>query len=219
MDILPQAVLYESVDRPTVLHRTAKTPWDTQTKPEPRNAANGEITHKIASAPKRRKLNAGTFPKGNQAAAKEKWTPERVRSFQRELAHLRNLLGYNYSQMGDALEFSGSYVKLLEGGYASDPLRQPSERFVSRFEELKQTAARAKKFRLPRAAVEHVDEIFSHILGKRFKCPECAKLVKAGELDAGLEYWWARVPGQKHCPKHSSARRHRAPAMAKRQFE
>lgn len=214
MDDTLGSVLYAGVDRPTALHKTAKTPWDAKSGIEPSKAPSGENTHEIAVARKPRKLNVGMFPKGNQAAAKEKWSLDRVRKFQRDLAHFRNLLGYNYSQMGAALEFSGSYIKLLEGGYASDPTRQPSERFVRRFAELKKTAARSKRFKLPRPVIKHIDAVFSHILGKRFKCPECAKLVKVGKLDAGLEYWWARVPGQKRCPTHSAGNKRHAPRKA-----
>lgn len=146
--------------------------------------------------------NPARFKPGNRAAAKEHWSLDRVMEFQSDLERFRKRLGYSYGELAKQLDFSPEYVKLLAGVYASNPHRQPSEEFVKRFKELKRAGARSKKFRIPRATAEQFDLILSHILARRFKCPECARDVRAGRLAAGLQYWWARVPGQKHCPKH-----------------
>ena len=207
VNILPATVSYEDVGYPTAPYRTGKTTLVFQNPISPRNAPTTKNKRENLTAKKSPKRNVGMFPKGNQAAAKDKWSLDRIRKFQSDLMGFRVMLGYNYSEMGRALGFSGSYIKLLEGGYPSEPLRQPSEKFVRQLDVLKATAVRSKKIKLPRGVVKHIDVVFSHILGKRFKCPVCAKLVKAKKLDSGLEYWWAKVPGQKHCPKHIASRR------------
>lgn len=158
----------------------------------------------------RSKLIADTstqFQQGNRAAAKPKWSDERIRKFQRELAKFREWLGFNHREMGEALGFSPSYCKLMEGGYPSTPLRRPSDEFLKRVVELKKSATPKPKFRTSRRARRRAQELWTHVLGKRFKCPECAREVKHGEREPGLEYWWAAVPGQKHCPAHQRRRK------------
>jgi transcriptional regulator with XRE-family HTH domain len=138
------------------------------------------------------------FQPGNQAAAKPRWPEKRLQKFADELRTFRDLIGFNYSEMGRALGVSGQYVKLIERAE-----RQPSDKFVRLFRTLKATSpANQKGERLSSEALEHLGEIWDHVLAHKFKCPGCAKEVRQGTRHKGLEYWWG-MPNQKYCEQHS----------------
>jgi transcriptional regulator with XRE-family HTH domain len=138
------------------------------------------------------------FQPGNTAAAKPRWPEKRLQKFADELRTFRDLIGFNYSEMGRALGVSGQYVKLIERAE-----RQPSDKFVRLFRTLKATSpANQKGERLSSEALEHLGEIWDHVLAHKFKCPGCAKEVRQGTRHKGLEYWWG-MPNQKYCEQHS----------------
>jgi transcriptional regulator with XRE-family HTH domain len=137
------------------------------------------------------------FKTGNQAAAKKKWSTARLQQFADELKQFRTLIGYTYSKMGRALGVSGQYVKMLERTE-----RQPSAELVRTFRRLKADAI-AQEIKLRDQDTAHLAELWSHILGRRFKCSGCARQVRRGERRRGLEYWWAGTPNQKYCPEHA----------------
>lgn len=143
------------------------------------------------------------FKEGNQAAAKNKWTVKRLQNFANELRTFRNMIGFNYSEMGRALGVTGQYVKMIERAE-----RQPSDKFVKLFRKLKATPALNGE-RVSAEAVEHLGEIWSHILARRFKCPGCAREVRQGKRHKGLEYWYAATPNQKYCPDHQNQTKRR----------
>lgn len=143
------------------------------------------------------------FQPGNQAAAKPRWSETRRAKFGAELRTFRDLIGFNYSEMGRALSVSGQYIKLIERAE-----RQPSDKFVRLFRTLKAHPANLKGERLSTEALEHLGEIWDHVLAHRFKCPECAKEVRQGTRHKGLEYWWG-MPNQKYCRDHQ--RKHPKP--------
>ncbi|MGB8645621.1 MAG: helix-turn-helix transcriptional regulator [Anaerolineae bacterium] len=137
------------------------------------------------------------FKPGNRFAAKPRWSPKKLTTFAQDVHRFRSMLGFNYSEMGRALGgITGQYVKMIERGE-----RQPSQKITRVFRQLKASPA-LRGERPGMEALERVSAIWSHVLGKRFKCPECAREVRRGERERGLEYWWARVPRQKHCPEH-----------------
>lgn len=140
------------------------------------------------------------FQPGNQAAAKPRWSDKRLQKFADQLRTFRELIGFNYSEMGRALSVSGQYIKLIERAE-----RQPSDKFVRLFKILKAHPANLKGERMSTEALEHLGEIWEHVLAHRFKCPECAKEVRQGERHKGLEYWWG-MPNQKYCPDHQRKR-------------
>lgn len=143
------------------------------------------------------------FQEGNTAAAKPKWSDKKLQKFADELRTFRELIGFNYSEMGRALGVSGQYVKLIERAE-----RQPSDKLAHLFYGLKASQAPITKGeRLSTEALEHVSEIWKHILAHRFKCPGCAKEVRQGKRHRGLEYWWAATPNQKYCPDHHAKRK------------
>jgi transcriptional regulator with XRE-family HTH domain len=145
------------------------------------------------------------FQPGNRTAAKTNWSPKQVLRFQKQLRTLREWLGFTYEELGHELGCSGTYVKLLEGGYASAPLRQPSDKILKSIAELEKVAAPKNKFRPSRRVRSRAQDLWTHILVRKFKCPECAREVRHGEREPGLEYWWH--PTRKHCPEHSQPRR------------
>lgn len=140
--------------------------------------------------------NRTRFQPGNTAAAKPKWSAKRLQEFAAAVHALRELLGYNYSEMGRALNVTGQYIKLIERTE-----RQPSEKFVKTFRKFR-AAPVLDKERVSTEALAHLGEIWNHILAKRFKCRTCAKEVRQGKRHKGLEYWWAASPSQKYCPEH-----------------
>jgi transcriptional regulator with XRE-family HTH domain len=140
------------------------------------------------------------FRPGNTAAAKPKWSTKRLASFADELRTFRTLIGYTYSKMGRALGVSGQYIKLLERTE-----RQPSSELVRTFHRLKAKAIQ-QEIKLRSEDVEHIAELWSHVLGHRFKCPECTKEVRRHKRAKGLEYWWG-TKNQKYCPDHAGRRK------------
>lgn len=142
------------------------------------------------------------FQEGNQAAAKPRWSAARLQKFAAELHTFRDLTGFNYSEMGKALGVSGQYIKLIERTE-----RQPSNKFVKAFRTLKAAPALSGE-RVSAEALEHISEIWTHVLAHRFKCPGCAKEVRDGQRHKGLEYWWG-MPNQKYCPDHHATRKPR----------
>ncbi len=148
-------------------------------------------------------LKPTAFQPGNQAAAKPRWNETRLQKFADELRAFRDLIGFNYSEMGRALGVSGQYIKLIERAE-----RQPSDKFVRLFRTLKAHPAQLKGERTSAEALEHIGEIWDHVLAHKFKCPECAKEVRQGTRHKGLEYWWG-MPNQKYCPDHQ--RKHSKP--------
>lgn len=141
------------------------------------------------------------FQPGNQAAAKPRWNEKKLQKFADELRTFRDLIGFNYSEMGRALSVSGQYIKLIERAE-----RQPSDKFVRLFRTLKATSpATQKGERMSTEALEHLGEIWDHVLAHKFKCPECAKEVRQGTRHKGLEYWWG-MPNQKYCRDHQRTR-------------
>ncbi len=159
------------------------------------------------------KRNPGQFTKGNTARVKERWTDERLAAFQRDLKATRERLGFTPAEMGQAMGFGRTYVPLIEGHFTEK--RQPSQRFVERFEELKATAQGKIDWRIPAsimkalAKVTKRENLWAHVLAKKFICPECRKEVKRGERIAGYDVWWSRTPSQKHCPQHQPNRNRR----------
>lgn len=151
------------------------------------------------------------FKEGNQAAAKEKWSARRLEKWAADLQTFRTLIGFNYTEMGAALgNISGQYIKMLETGQ-----RQPSSTIVRLFRRLKAHPAFLIDQDTPASALERVAEIWSHVLGHRFKCAECARELKAAGKPKALAYWFGGRPNQRHCPKHSPRRKAHRSARGK----
>ncbi len=144
--------------------------------------------------------NPALFTAGNQIAAKPKWSDERVRKFQKKLIGFREWLGYSHDELGKELRYSGAYIRMLEGTFASAPLRQPSSKFLKALAAAEATAKPKKKFRASQHLGRRTGELWSHVLVRKFKCPECAREVRRGERAPGLEWWWH--PTRRHCPEH-----------------
>jgi hypothetical protein len=73
------------------------------------------------------------FAKGNQYAAKPKWTADQIKQFQSEVRRFREHLNYSNQDLARRLDYSIKYVRMMQGDFAS--LRQPSQVFISRFRE------------------------------------------------------------------------------------
>lgn len=150
------------------------------------------------------------FKAGNQAAVKAKWSSQRLKRFARALAALRNRLGYNYSAMGRALGVTGTYIKQLETG-----AKQPSEKLAHAVYQMKASgpagtpALEAQESQ----TLERLDDLWKHVLVRRFRCPECWNEHRRGQRPKALCYWWH--PTRKHCPAHSRRKAHRRGAGGK----
>lgn len=152
------------------------------------------------------RYHTGQWSEGNRAAAKPKWSAARLEKFQRELCEFQELLGFNYTEMGRALGVSGQYVKSLEGGIPGME-RQPSASLLRLFHRLRALPALKIEKQISAAAIERVGEIWSHILGRRFRCPDCAKECRTEKRPLALAYWYGGRPNQKRCPRHGGRRK------------
>jgi hypothetical protein len=146
------------------------------------------------------KIYPSRFQPGNSAAAKEKWSPQRLAVFQRELALLREELGLDHQGMARALHISTTYEKILEGLYC-EVTRQPSVPLQVRIRNLKQGRIEPGSLAPTSTPIAIASLLRRHVLVRRFRCPGCWKEVRAGTRPRALAYWWH--PSRKTCPEHA----------------
>jgi len=147
--------------------------------------------------------NRGWFQKGNQLAAKPKMSAVRIANFRHRLRTLQEFLAFNDKKFARSLGFSLTYLRTLRGDYPHRQ-QQPSKHFLQRLKEVERTASPSpNKWEPGEDLTARAETIWSHVLAKRFKCPDCAAEVRRGKRPKGLEYWWGRTPNQKHCDEHA----------------
>jgi hypothetical protein len=118
------------------------------------------------------------FAPNNQLAAKPKWSPSKIRAFQKSLVQFQKLYSLTNHDLAQSLSYSIQYVRLMRGDYAQ--VRQPSQEFARRFAELKRTAPRPRiEYRLhTRAPITKVTSVIVNKTLVEFLTATCAKLVK-----------------------------------------
>ena len=142
----------------------------------------------------------------NQLAAKSKWSLSEVRKFQKSVRDFRESLNYENVDLARAFDYSVQYVRMMQGDFKST--RQPSEKFIERFNSLRSSSPESKPGFLPVLAFrpdEHSIPM-SRVLAALKQCPECVFEFQRGYRDENETWWVMRVPQQKyHSKEHRQA--------------